>query len=206
MILTTLLSLISVINPLGTVPIFLGLTTDYSTKDVKKTALKASLSSIIILLSSFYFGSYLLIFFNISIMSLKISGGFIIITSGFALLTGTFSAHKGINKRVKNDAFSKEDPSITPLAIPMLAGPGSMSYLISLRSHLISIDSYLKVSLTILLAGAFTFIILNFSRFIHHKIGASGLNSLSRIIGFIVIAIGVEYIIEGLTLYIKGLS
>ncbi|MGK0367268.1 MAG: multiple antibiotic resistance protein, partial [Thermoproteota archaeon] len=152
MIITTFLSLISVINPLGTVPIFLGLTNGQDSSEVKKTALKASFICMLILLSAYFLGTYILSFFNITIMSLKISGGIIIITSGLALLSGKFSKHKGINKRVKNDAFTKDAPSFTPLAIPMLAGPGSMSYLISLKSQSHNIFLDLKASFVILLA------------------------------------------------------
>jgi multiple antibiotic resistance protein len=135
MILTTFFSLISVINPFGTVPIFLGLTSSYEEKDVKRISLKVSLISMAILFSAFFIGSYILDFFQISIMSLKVSGGIVIIMSGISLINGKFSDHKGMNKRVKNDAFTKEDPSFTPLAIPMLAGPGSLSFLISLKKR-----------------------------------------------------------------------
>jgi multiple antibiotic resistance protein len=205
MILATLLSLISVINPLGTVPIFLGLTGSLSSADVRKTALKAALISCLILLVAFYIGTYVLTFFSISIMSLKIAGGIIILLSGYSLLTGKFSAHKGMDKRVKNDAFTKDDPSFTPLAIPMLAGPGSMSFLINLKSQNIGLMDDLKSTLCILLAGLVIAIVLNSSRLILKKIGASGLNSLSRIIGFIVMAIGVEYIASGIRLYLASL-
>ncbi len=204
MILTIFLSLISVINPLGTIPIFLGLTSGHDSSELKKIAFKASIVSISILFISFFLGSYILDFFRISIMSLKLAGGLIISISGFALLKGKFSDHKGMSKRVKNDAFTKEDPSLTPLAIPMLAGPGSMSFLISLQSNNISILKNITISISILLAGLVIFLILSSARAINNKLGASGLNSLSRVIGFIVIAIGIEYIGSGLKLYIQS--
>lgn len=205
MVITTFLSLISVINPFGTVPIFLGLTSGSDPNEIKTTALKASLISSLILLVSFFLGSYLLKFFSISIMSLKVAGGFIIIISGFSLLSGKFSDHKGMDKRVKDDAFNKEDPSFTPLAIPMLAGPGSMSFLISLKSKSLTMVDDLKTSACIILAGVIIFTILSSARIIHKKIGDSGLNSLSRMIGFVVIAIGVEYIASGIRIYINSL-
>jgi multiple antibiotic resistance protein len=205
MILTTLLSLISVINPLGTVPIFLGLTSSLSAKEIRTTALKASFISCLILLVAFYLGTFVLSFFSISIMSLQVAGGIIILLSGYSLLTGRFSSHKGMNKRVKNDAFTKDDPSFTPLAIPMLAGPGSMSFLINLKTQNLGLMDDMKSTLCILLAGLVIAIVLSSSRLILKKIGASGLNSLSRIIGFIVMAIGIEYIASGIKLYLASL-
>lgn len=125
-------ALFSVINPLGTLPIFIGLTNSKSKNEIKRTALWTSLNTFIILLISFIAGKYILSFFGISLNSLKIAGGIIIASSGFALLTGSFSQHKGMKKREKDDAFSRSEVSLTPLAIPMLAGPGSISLLYNL--------------------------------------------------------------------------
>ena len=126
-------ALFSVMNPLGTVPIFVGLTKEDTPAERSKTSLLTSINIFVILVISFFTGRYLLQFFGISIESLRIAGGLIIITSGFALLTGSFSKHKGMDKqRVKDDAFQRDSVSLTPLAIPMLAGPGSISLLIGM--------------------------------------------------------------------------
>ena len=92
-------ALFSVINPLGTVPIFVGLTQDDSSAERSKTSLLTAINIFVILLISFFTGRYLLQFFGISIESLRIAGGLIIVTSGFALLTGSFSKHKGMDKQ-----------------------------------------------------------------------------------------------------------
>lgn len=192
---TVFAALFSVANPLGTMPIFIGVTERDTKKERYMVALKASLYMVLILSVAYWGGKYLIAFFGISIASLKIAGGLIISSSGFALLTGTFSKHKGINDKVKDDALSKEDSSLTPLAIPMLAGPGSISLLISLHQNSNSIIESLVIFLTIPAVGLVTYLILRSSHYIFSKLGASGLNSISRIIGFIVIAIGIEYII-----------
>lgn len=119
--LLTFTALISVVNPLGTLPIFVGLTKDKAPKEIQRTAIWTSINMLIILLISFFLGKYVLQFFGISLSSLKIAGGLIIASSGFALLTGNFTKHKGMKKREKDEAFSKSDVSLTPLAIPMLA-------------------------------------------------------------------------------------
>ncbi len=197
-------ALFSVINPLGTLPIFIGLTKDKHKREVKSIALWASINTFIILLISFFLGNYLLVFFGISIDSLRISGGIIIATSGFALLTGSFSKHKGMNKREKNDAFTRSEISLTPLAIPMLAGPGSISLLITYnQEHPIIYDKMILIGV-ILAVCLLTFLLLLSSKYIVKALGASGINALSRIIGFIVISIGVEFILSTIIKLING--
>jgi multiple antibiotic resistance protein len=202
--LLTFSALFSVINPLGTVPIFLGLTKEKQTKEIRNIALWTSINMLIILAISFYFGQYILSFFGIQLTSLKLAGGFIIATSGYALLTGNFTKHKGMKKREKDDAFQRSEISLTPLAIPMLAGPGTISLLIAHRFEAVEMGQQLIVVTAIIAVCMATFICLISSRIIVKALGASGLNALSRIIGFIVIAIGIEYITSTITeLYFK---
>jgi multiple antibiotic resistance protein len=188
-------ALFSVMNPLGTVPIFVGLTKEDTPAERSKTSLFTSINIFVILVISFFTGRYLLQFFGISIESLRIAGGLIIVTSGFALLTGSFSKHKGMDKqRVKDDAFQREGVSLTPLAIPMLAGPGSISLLIGMFEEYNAYSERIIAVLAILAVCLATFAVLRSSHFIVKYLGASGINAISRIIGFIVIAIGIEYI------------
>ena len=188
-------ALFSVMNPLGTVPIFVGLTQEHSTLERSKTSILTAINIFVILLISFFTGRFILHFFGISIESLKIAGGLIIVTSGFALLTGSFSKHKGMEKeKVKNDAFQRDSVSLTPLAIPMLAGPGSISLLIGMYEDYSIISEKIIVISAILGVCLATFLVLRSSHYIVKMLGASGINAISRIIGFIVIAIGIEYI------------
>ncbi len=188
-------ALFSVINPLGTVPIFVGLTQEYSVSERSKTSLLTAINIFVILVISFFTGRFILHFFGISIESLRIAGGLIIVTSGFALLTGSFSKHKGMEKeRVKKDAFQRDSVSLTPLAIPMLAGPGSISLLIGMYDDYTVISEKIITIFAILGVCLATFLVLRSSHYIVKMLGASGINAISRIIGFIVIAIGIEYI------------
>lgn len=189
-------ALFSVINPLGTLPIFIGLTNQKDKKIIIETAIRTAINMLVILLISYYLGRYMLFFFGISLQSLKIAGGIIIATSGFALLTGNFSKHKGMGKRVKDDAFTRSDISLTPLAIPMLAGPGSISLLISFKDQYNSLQDQIVLNGAILTVSVITCLLLISSRVIVKRLGASGINALSRIIGFIVISIGVEYVLS----------
>ena len=188
-------AMFSVINPLGTVPIFVGLTKDNSVKEKSSIAFYTSLYLLIILLLSFYLGQYILLFFGISLNALKIAGGLIIASSGFALLTGTFTEHKGMKKREKDDAFNRSEIALTPLAIPMLAGPGTISLLISYQQTFVKVKEQGIIIVAIVSVTIGIYLILRSSNFIAKKLGASGINALSRVIGFIVISIGVQYII-----------
>jgi multiple antibiotic resistance protein len=194
---SVLAALFSVINPLGTVPIFVGLTKSNSKKSRNGVAFWAAFNVLAILIISFFLGKYLLMFFGISLSALKIAGGLIITSSGFSLLTGKFSEHKGMKKREKDDAYNRSEISLTPLAIPMLAGPGTISLLITYNNEYVNFNDRLFIFFAMLSTGALIYVVLKSSFIIVKTLGASGINALSRIIGFVVIAIGIEYVISG---------
>lgn len=188
-------ALFSVINPLGTVPVFVGLTKDETKHDRDRTSLWTAINVLAILIISFFAGKYVLSFFGISVNSLRLAGGLIIATSGFALLTGSFSKHKGMKKAsIRQDVATRSEVSLTPLAIPMLAGPGSISLLITFNQTYKAWNEIVIAVAAMLTVCVVIYLILRTSPLIVKALGASGLNAVSRIIGFIVIAIGVEYI------------
>lgn len=192
-------ALFSVLNPLGTVPVFVGLTDGYDSKKRLRISIEASIYTLVILTVFFLVGTYILSFFGLSIEALRIAGGLVIATSGFALLTGKFSRHKGMkNARVEEDLDSREEISLTPIAMPMLAGPGSMSLLIGMYQEQITLTERLINWGALLSVCVVIFGLLASSHLIVRVMGASGINAISRIIGFIVIAIGAEYIIQAI--------
>jgi multiple antibiotic resistance protein len=200
-------ALISVINPLGTVPVFVGLTKEETISNRNKTATWTSINVFLILVISFFIGKYVLAFFGISLNSLKIAGGLIIATSGFSLLSGSFTRHKGMKRMsVQQDLATRSEVSLTPLAIPMLAGPGSISLLITMNQSLATTNAYIIATSAILAVSIAVYLVLRSSQFIVKMLGASGINGVSRIIGFIVIAIGVEYISSAVQEIIIGLK
>lgn len=203
--LTTFASLFTVVNPFGTMPVFLGLMDEATKQEKNKVALKATIAMAVILLLFFIAGNYIIGFFSISINALRIGGGLIITTSGFALLSGKFTNHKGVEKKsVQEDMETREDVSITPLALPMLAGPGSISLLIGLNIEHTSVVNKSIIIVAILLVSVVTYFILKFSPIMIKFLGASGLNALSRIIGFFVIALGIEFILGSIDSLIAG--
>ena len=189
-------ALFSVLNPLGTVPIFVGLTQDYNKSERSRVSLWAAINVFIILVVSFFVGEYVLTIFGISIDALRIAGGIVIATSGFSLLTGEFNKKRGVNKKVANDASNRNDIALTPLAIPMLAGPGSISLLIAFyHEHHTTPEIIIGISAIFVVAIAI-FIMLRSAHHLADMLGASGIVAISRVVGFIVIAIGIQYIIS----------
>ncbi|MDO9261647.1 MAG: MarC family protein [Flavobacteriaceae bacterium] len=201
--LIALAAIFSVINPLGTVPIFVGLTKAKTKKQINKIAFSTAVNVFIILIISFFLGKFILVFFGISLNSLKIAGGLIIASSGFALLTGKFSQHKGMSETMSTEVMEQDDVSLTPLAIPMLAGPGTISLLITYHQEYTQVLERGILTAAILVIAVLIYFILRSSQFIVKALGSSGINALSRIIGFIVIAIGVEYILSTVILLLK---
>lgn len=196
-------ALFSVINPIGTVPIFVGLTQHDSEQERSRISLWTSINVFLILIISFFIGKYVLSFFGISIDSLRIAGGLIIVSSGFSLLTGQFNKKRGINKKIENDAQKRNDIALTPLAIPMLAGPGSISLLIAFYQEHHATHELIIASLAIISIAVSIFIILKSAHYLAKILGASGIVAISRIIGFIVVAIGIQYIVSALINIIK---
>jgi len=157
-----------------------------------------SINVFVILVISFFLGKYVLAFFGISLSALKIAGGLVIASSGFALLKGEFSKNRGMNQKHKDAAHERERISLTPLAIPMMAGPGSISLLIGLNEEYSSTCQITTTIIAVLIVCLICYIMMRGSKYIIRVLGPNGINSISRIIGFIVIALGIEYLWAGI--------
>lgn len=190
-------SLFSVVNPLGAIPVYLGLTPTYNLRERQKSAFFISFYVILILLCFFFFGNYILSFFGISLNSLKIAGGLVIFNSGYGLLNGNFEKSR-VNKKVEEEAKIKEDITFAPMAMPMLSGPGSISLLISLYAQYPNIEEKGLIASVVVFLGFTIFLILRAAPFLFRILGHAGLRAISRIMGFLVMAIAVEYIISGI--------
>ena len=198
-------ALFSVLNPIGTVPIFVGLTQGYSSSERSRTSLITSINVFVILLISFFVGQYVLSFFGNTITALRIAGGIIIASSGFSLLNGNFSKNKGINKKVQKEVEMRQNIALTPLAMPMLAGPGSISLLIAFYQEHNTTNEIIFSSIAILVVSVLIFLILRSAHYLAKILGASGIVAISRIIGFLTIAIGIQYIISSVLAIVRGI-
>ncbi|WP_298222672.1 MarC family NAAT transporter [Flavobacterium sp.] len=198
-------ALFSVLNPIGTVPIFVGLTQDDTKKERSRISLWTSIDVFIILMISFFIGQYVLNFFGITITALRITGGIIIASSGFSLLNGRFNKNKGINKKVEQEVQVRNDIALTPLAMPMLAGPGSMSLLIAYYQEHHAPDEIIASSCAILATSIIIYLILRSAHYLSKILGTSGIVAISRIVGFLTIAIGIQYIISSVLSIVRGI-
>ena len=202
--LATLGSLFSVVNPLGAVPIYLTLTSTSTPRHREVTARKTAMWFMIILIVFFLAGTYILNFFGISLNALRIAGGLIIVNSGYGLLNSKFEERR-ISDEVEEEAINAEDVSFTPMAMPMLSGPGSISLLISLfvqQSEWVSRGLIIGVIITMALL---IWVVLHFAPALFKLLGRGGLAALSRIMGFLVMAIGIEMLIAGIVSLVRSM-
>ncbi len=197
-ILATFSALFSVVNPFGAMPVFLTLTQDDTPASRNQQALKACLYMVGILAVFFLAGQYVLNFFGIRIHDLRIAGGLMIMRAGFDLLTPGANKKK-ISPDVVEEGQLKEDISFTPLAMPMLSGPGAIAISIGLFTTSLSYVDMVMILIGIVLLAMVSYIILRFSYQLTRYMGKSGLAALSRIMGFIVLSIGVNFIVSALT-------
>jgi multiple antibiotic resistance protein len=201
----TFSALFSVVNPLGAMPVYLALTQNDSPGWRRVQLRKAAIYLACILVVFFLVGTYILNFFGITIEGLRIAGGLIITKSGFDLLRSKGSYEKGrsITKKVKEEALQKTDISFSPLAMPMLSGPGSISLLISLALEISAFWEYAAIIGAIVAIAVVSYLILRISPKLVRFLGESGINSLSRMMGFIVLAIGIQFIANGIIPMLK---
>ena len=195
--LATLGSLFSVVNPFGAVPMYLTLTSDYTPHERSLTARRTALYFMCILVTFFFAGTFILDFFGISLNSLRIAGGLIIVNSGYGLLNSKFEERR-MDKKMKEEAAHKEDISFTPMAMPLLSGPGSISLLIGLYAAQEGWDRRLLIVGVVAMMAVLIFITLRFAPLLFRLLGRAGLAALSRIMGFLVMGIGIQMLIYGL--------
>ena len=196
-LLATFTTLFSVVNPFGAMPVFLTLTEDDSAAERRRIALRACLYMLGVLAVSFLAGQYVLKFFGINIYHLRVAGGILLMRSAFDLLT------PGGNKSKVSDATveqsrQKDDISFTPLAMPMLSGPGSIAVCIGLFTSRLSYSGALFTLLGFGLVAAASFLILVSSLRLTRLMGPAGMTALARVMGFITLSIGVSFIVTAL--------
>ncbi len=150
----------------------------------------------LILLTFFFTGTLILSFFGISINAMRIAGGLVILSSGYTLLNGNFTESR-INKKVRNEALEKDDISFAPMGLPMLSGPGSISLLIGLYAENPLLENRTVIAIVIVFLALIVYLILKSAPYLYKLLGEAGLKAMTRIMGFIVMAIGVQYVIGG---------
>jgi len=195
----TLFSLFSIVDPPGAIPVYVALTSGRPRPERNKIALQTSLYFLLILFSFFIAGNYILSFFGLTIHALRIAGGMTLLISGFGLMSGSFAKRQGYDKDVEKQAQeNKNDIAFSPMAMPLLSGPGSISYLITqYNQHPVWTERW-QIVAAIVAVAVLVWGCLRIAPFLFKVFGTGGLNAIARIMGFLVIAIGVQFIVNGL--------
>ncbi len=198
LLLATLFSLFSIVDPPGALPVYVSLTADLDKKQRNRLALHTSLYFLLILVGFFLAGTYILSFFGLSVYAMRIAGGMVLLSTGFGLMGTNFSRHRGYNEAVQADAASRSEIAFTPMAMPLLSGPGSISYLIMQFKQHPEWSERLIILLAILAMGGLVWLSLRTAPLLFRIFGAGGLSAIARIMGFLVVALGVQFIVDGL--------
>lgn len=188
-------SFFTLINPFGTMPIFMTMTSELDAQDRTKTAKKASIASFITIILFAFSGQLLFNFFGISVNSFRIVGGVIFFIMGMDMLQARLGKVKVKDSEVKSYV---DDISITPLAIPMICGPGALTNAIVLMEDANSIEKKMVLIITVFLVMLLTYLILYSSSRIIKFLGQTGINVMMRLMGLIVMVIAVEFFFAGL--------
>lgn len=188
-------SFFTLINPLGTMPIFLSMTADLTVADRNRTAKKASIIGFLTILAFAFTGQLLFKFFGISVHSFRVVGGVIFFMVGMDMLQARLGRVKIKENEIKSYVT---DISITPLAIPMICGPGAITNAIVLMEDANSLPKQIVLIGSIFLIILLTYIILYSSSKLTKLLGETGINVMMRIMGLIVMVIAVEFLFSGL--------
>jgi multiple antibiotic resistance protein len=193
-------SLFPLVNPVGAIPVFCTLTTDSTVEQRKTTALKTAINVFFILLIFFFVGEFLLEFFGISLGVLKIAGGLIVAHTAWEMVT----SKSKLSTEERNEVQSKEDISFTPMALPLLSGPGSIGVAIGLSTKENHIAYSCGISIGILLIAISVYIALLLSLPLYKLLGRTGVGVLNRIMGFFILAIAVQLMVNGIFMLFKN--
>lgn len=188
-------SFFTLVNPLGTMPIFLSMTDGLSNEERQAIARKATFVAFIILSAFTISGQYLFQFFGISTNGFRIAGGFIIFKIGYDMLQAHFT-HIKLNEQEQQHYAN--NISITPLAIPMLCGPGAIANGIVLMEDANGLLMKAILIAVICLVFLVTYTILRASTRLVKLLGETGNNVLMRLMGLILMVIAVECFVSGI--------
>ncbi len=197
--------ILSIVNPIGAIPVFIGLTSDWTDRQRNQTANTAALAMTIILLLAAFTGDYILKFFGISLASFQVGGGILLLLIAISMLHAKISRAKHTPLEAE-EAEDMESIGVVPMAIPLLAGPGSISTVILYAHYTHKLQDKVLLAGTIISIGIIVWITLRMAVPIGTKLGATGVNIAVRILGLILAAISVEFMAAGLKGLFPGLG
>ncbi|WP_343188378.1 YchE family NAAT transporter [Buchnera aphidicola (Ceratoglyphina bambusae)] len=184
-------NLFILINPIGMIPVFINITKNQNHEERKKTNFIVNITVFLILLLSLFFGLKILNLFGISIHSLRITGGILIINMAMSIINDNLFIKKN-NLNKKNNTNISKNISIVPLATPLIAGPGVISSIIIWSSNNNDIYSLIVYSIVITIFSYFCWMLFNMSNLIINIFGFNGIDIITKIMGLLLMSIGIE--------------
>lgn len=189
-------ALLPIANPFSTAPVFVAITRQMSHAHRWQQARLAAIYMAAVLLVSLLAGALILEFFGISLPALRIAGGLVIARIGFSMLNP--EPEERLPEEDQKEALDKRDIAFTPIAMPMLSGPGSIAVTISMATSVTRPRDYLAVGVGIVIVAFLSWLVLRSSTRIVDFLGSTGVNVLTRIMGLILVCIGIQFIATGI--------
>ncbi len=200
-----LVGIFAILNPLGAIPIYLSMMTDRRPAVMHRTALKASVAVAVILTLAVWTGDGLLSFFGIGIPAFRIAGGLLVLLIAIAMFGAKTSPARHTDAE-QAEAEAKNDIAVVPLAIPLLAGPGSISLTIVDAHQVVSLSDKIVFSLGIIGVAVIVWVVLRMAEPIGQRLGTGGLNIATRVMGLILAAMAVQFMADGMLELFPGWS
>ncbi len=192
---TSFLAFIVIMDPIGLVPVFLAVTADYTERERRVIARRASIAAAVILTLFGLFGGPLLDYLGISLDALRIAGGLLLFKLAWDMVVGQRTR---ATPEEKEDAADREDVAVFPLALPLLVGPGAMTTMLVLLGEAGQRPTYVAIvfgSATVVLI--LDWITLRVASRINNRLGRTGINVATRILGIILTALSVQLVADG---------
>ncbi|EGR0473166.1 YchE family NAAT transporter [Vibrio cholerae] len=199
------LGLVAAVNPVGIMPVFVSLTGHMTLEEKNKTAATANIAVAIILIIALLAGQMLLDLFSISLDSFRVAGGLLLLSIAFSMMSGKLGEDKQ-NKQEKSEYISREQIAVVPLAMPPMAGPGAISSTIVYGSRYPNMLDTLGIILTVVAFSFCSWLLFRSAPYIVRLLGQTGINVITRIMGLILGALGIEFIANGLRNLFPGLA
>lgn len=194
-------ALFPIANPFSTAPVFLTVTERFTASHRRQQAKMAAIYTASVLLVALFAGALVLEFFGITLPMLRIGGGLIIARVGFGMVSPEPKA--GVSDAERDEAQEAMDIAFTPIAMPMLSGPGSIAVTIAMATVNHGFVSYSAEAVGIVLVALSSWVVLRYSEMILGFIGTTGMNVMTRMMGFLLVCIGVQFVLTGV---VQGLT
>ena len=190
----TFLALFPIDDPFGGIPVFFTMTSSWTARERRWTAVKTGLWVFAILVTFLFFGRFVLNFFGISLPVLKIAGGLIVANTAWGMVT----SHARITPEESDEALDKEDISLTPLAMPLMSGPGAIGVVMALAADVDSTASYIGMAIGIAAIALSVILFFWMGGPLVRRLGPNAVGAINKIFGFLILAIAVQLVWDGI--------